>query len=156
MPCGSHRRVVASARSWRDLAKLRRGLETKLAPAAAKALPKLPRARALSTLKRAVKNLGGGGKGDRKWQKSKLAQVDAWLGRGAVTKPRRDFEMRVRRVPEHLSETFEVHLAGGWFPRRLGGVLNVVARAADLADADDEASAFLEDFLFAYGQVTKD
>ena len=79
---GGASRTIVVKRSWRDLLKLRKGLAKRPPPVAAASL-KPPRARPLSTLKRSVRNLAGAGKGDRKWQRSKLPQVDAWL-RGAV------------------------------------------------------------------------
>ena len=69
------------------------------------ALKKLPRARPLSTLKRSVRNLAGAGKGDRKWQRSKLPQVDAWL-RGAVGVVAREASRAGRIDAEEFLEDF--------------------------------------------------
>lgn len=83
--------------------KLRKGLAKRL-PAAC-ALPKLPRARPFSTLKRSVRNLAGSGRGDRKWQKSKLGAVDAWL-RGTLSAVAREAQAQGRIDAEEFLEDF--------------------------------------------------
>ena len=102
---GGASRTIVVQRSWRDLLKLRKGLAKRLPPVAAAALKKLPRARPLSTLKRSVRNLAGAGKGDRKWQRSKLPQVDAWL-RGAVGVVAREASRAGRIDAEEFLEDF--------------------------------------------------
>ena len=57
------------------------------------------------TLKRSVRNLAGAGKGDRKWQRSKLPQVDAWL-RGAVGVVAREASRAGRIDAEEFLEDF--------------------------------------------------
>ena len=77
---GAGSQVVVVERSWRDLLTLTRGLTARLAPGHAKLLPKLPKPRPLSELKRGLRNLTmKNRKGDRKWQKTKTPKVDAWL-----------------------------------------------------------------------------
>ncbi|CAH0373789.1 unnamed protein product [Pelagomonas calceolata] len=102
---GGASRTIVVKRSWRDLLKLRKGLAKRLPPVAAASLKKLPRARPLSTLKRSVRNLAGAGKGDRKWQRSKLPQVDAWL-RGAVGVVAREASRAGRIDAEEFLEDF--------------------------------------------------
>ena len=102
---GGASRTIVVKRSWRDLLKLRKGLAKRLPPVAAASLKKLPRARPLSTLKRSVRNLAGAGKGDRKWQRSKLPQGDAWL-RGAVGVVAREASRAGRIDAEEFLEDF--------------------------------------------------
>jgi len=100
---GGASRTIAVSRSWRDLLKLRRGLAKRLPTTCA--LPKLPRARPLSTLKRSVRNLAGAGRGDRKWHKSKLGAVDAWL-RGTLGAVAREAQAQGRIDAEEFLEDF--------------------------------------------------
>jgi len=105
LPVGSSTQTVCVERSWRDLVKLRKGLALRLGAGAAATLPKLPKPRLVSVLKRSVRNAAGSNRrGDRKWQKSKLPAVDAWLAKtlaAVVAAPRRG---AVRDADEYLED----------------------------------------------------
>ena len=100
LPVRGGTRVVSTHRSWRDLVALRKGLVKRLDTA--RGLPKLPKPRPLSELKRSARNLLSKHKGDRTWQRSKLDQVNAWLSRVAsfvadATEASVTFEQRSKR-----------------------------------------------------------